>query len=185
MARRTTAAGLFVPAAIALGACGGSAGLSSTSAGSTRQSSAVYATKWEPAFRLNASGHRILSISRTSRSLTLEIVDRTCHPGDPRFADVGRRLARVSIAEQHAAVLITVYMHPEANPPRNCAPAGIGFSKTIKLPHPLSARALVDGGSPKYGGRGVFAVIRVPATRRSLERQAEAKFGRPDLGPIP
>jgi hypothetical protein len=177
---RLATAGVLLPAVIALGSCGSTA---STSHSATASRSAVYATKWEPTFRLGPSGRRIPSISRTSRSLTLEIIDRTCHPGDPRFADIAKRLAQVKVSEERAVVIVTVFMHPEANPPPNCSPAGVGFTKTIKLPHPLAARALVDGGSPRYGGHGVLAVIRVLATRRSLERQAESKFGPPDLGP--
>jgi hypothetical protein len=172
-------------AAAALASCGGGARTVAPPSSAARQSTAIYATKWEPAFRLNRSGRRIVSISRTTRRLTLEIVDHTCHPGDPRFADAGRRFARARIVQQTAAVIITVFMHPEPNPPRACVPAGIGFSKTVALPHPLGPRALVDGGNPKLGGGGVLAVIRVPATSGKLERRAEAQFGPPDLGPIP
>lgn len=178
--------GALVGLAAGLCSCGSGHAVSHVSPATVTAAapSAVYATKWEPAYTLNRSGRRIQSISRSARSETLEIVDRTCYPRDARFVDASRRLARTKVIEQPAAVIITVFMHPEPPPRTPCVPAGIGFAKKITLPHPLGARALVDGGNPKLGG-GVIAVIRVAATNRGLERRAEARFGPPDLAPIP
>jgi hypothetical protein len=185
-ARGLAAPGIaFASLAIALCSCGGSGATVSTGGSPARRATAIYPAKWEPVFRLDSTGRRILSITRSSRRLTLEIVDATCHAHDPLFADVSRRFAAARISELHAAVVITVFMHPELGTAPGCVPAGVGFSRTITLPHPLAARALVDGGDPKLGGGGVISVIRVPATNPVLERQAEAQFGPPDLGPIP
>jgi hypothetical protein len=162
---------------------GGATGASSHPTQGGLRPTPIYAVKWEPTFRLDPSGLRVPSLSRSSRRLTLEIIDATCHPHDPRFADVSRRFARAAVREEHAAVVVTVFMHPEPEASPGCVPAGVGFSETITLPHPLGPRALVDGGDPRLGGGGVIAVIRVPATSRALERQAEGQFGPPDLGP--
>jgi hypothetical protein len=166
-------------AAALLGGCGGSHARAPAASGR-----AVYATKWEPAFRLDASGQRVLSISRTSRELRLQVVDQTCHPGDPRFADASRRFAGANEREQHAFVIVTVHMHSEP-PVAGCVPAGISFPITVELAHPLGARALVDGGTPPLGGGAPISVIRIPALSRALEREAEAKFGRPDVAAVP
>jgi hypothetical protein len=145
---------------------------------------AIYPTKWEPAFRLDASGRRVLSISRTTLQLRLQVVDQTCHPNDPRFANARRRFAGAIVHEQRAAVIVTVYMHPEP-PVKGCVPAGVGFPITVTLAHPLGARALVDGGTPPIGGGAPIAVIRIPAQSRALEREAEARYGRPDVAAVP
>jgi hypothetical protein len=179
------AAAVAVAAAIAaaVGGCGGGSGRAAATATRTAARATVYRAKWEPTFKLDRSGRRVLTVARNSRGISLEVVDGTCYPRDPRFAAVSRRFDHASVTESSDAVIVTVFMRPEpapANP--NCAPAGVGFAHRIALGHPLGRRALVDGGEPRIGGGGALDVIRVPATDRRLERQAEAQFGPPDLG---
>jgi hypothetical protein len=173
-------AGALLAIAVTTG-CGGSRPGASTRPG---RPAAIYATKWEPAFRLDASGRRVLSISRTALQLRLQVVDQTCHPNDPRFANAARRFAGAIVREQRAAVIVTMYMHPEP-PVKRCVPAGVGFPVTVTLAHPVGARALVDGGTRPIGGGAPIAVIRIPAQSRALEREAEARYGRPDVAAVP
>ncbi len=180
------AAVIIAPATVALmvGVLSGCGASHSSSSRALARPAAINPAKWEPQFGLDASGRRLISISRTARELHLQVVDQTCHPGDPRFADASKRFAGTTVQELRAVVVVTVHVRSEP-PVAECAPAGIGFPITVRLERPLGARALVDGGAPRLGGGPTVAVIRVPATIRTLEREAESHYGRPDVAAVP
>ena len=149
-------------------------------AGAKRTVPSTYVVAFEPPDSLVS---RASAPARRSRTIVLTVDDGTCFPGTPP-SKVASRLDHVSVRESSYAAVVTIFMRPEREPPKQadgkrwCNGVGVLFRHVIRLRRPLGDRALVDGGFP--GPTAPRPTIVVPASDKQLERVAEARFGAPD-----